>query len=132
MSKGKILLFHMNLLRISSIEALCRELDLECTVVSDARWNMLLGELAGLKMPAGAANMTGGAAGEKRFLSDPSDREEMMVLCALAPGMLDAFLDAFRQREMKPVALKAMLTPYNARWTPGRLQTELRKERNAI
>ena len=54
--------------------------------------------------------------------------DEKMVFCALEPGLLDRFLEEYRRRDIPPVALKAVMTSYNAGWTPGRLCMELKKE----
>ncbi len=58
--------------------------------------------------------------------------EEMLVLCSLSEAQLDQFLRGLRASGMPPVALKAVLTPSNARWTPARLCAELKREREAF
>lgn len=54
---------------------------------------------------------------------------KMLVFCGLAPE-LDDLLAALRQRRI--VCPKAVLTPANRNWTPGRLYRELEQERRAM
>ena len=58
--------------------------------------------------------------------------DEMLVLCGLSPELFDRFLNEYHARGIAPVELKAVLTRYNALWTPKKLQTELIKERRSI
>ena len=120
---GKVLLFRMNIFKESSIRDLCRDLGLEAVSVSEQDFGKTIGELAG--MPAAADTHFKSAAAVPFH-------EEMMVFCALAPEVFDRFLAESRKRGLPPVALKAVLTPYNARWTPGRLCAELSKEHQAL
>ena len=83
---------------------------------------MRLGAIAGMPAPAGS-----GSNGKPVPFSD-----EMMVFCGLEPDLLDRFLAEYRNREIVPIPLKAVLTPYNAKWTPGRLCMELKKEQQSI
>lgn len=54
--------------------------------------------------------------------------DEMLVMAHFRPGMLDAFLNGFRQSRIPPVKLKAMLTETNAAWSAARLHREIRAE----
>ena len=54
--------------------------------------------------------------------------DEMLVMAHFRPGMLDAFLNGFRQSRIPPVKLKAMLTETNAGWSAARLHREIRAE----
>ena len=54
--------------------------------------------------------------------------DEMLVMAHFRPGMLDAFLNGFRQSRIPPVKLKAMLTETNAPWSAARLHREIRAE----
>ena len=47
-------------------------------------------------------------------------------------AVLNRFLQTARQMRFAPVALKAILTPTNAEWTPLQLRDELKQEREAI
>ena len=54
--------------------------------------------------------------------------DEMLVMAHFRPGMLDAFLNGFRQSRIPPVKLKAMLTETNAGWSAARLHREILAE----
>ena len=54
--------------------------------------------------------------------------DEMLVMAHFRPGMLDAFLNGFRQSRIPPVKLKAILTETNAGWSAARLHREIRAE----
>ena len=54
--------------------------------------------------------------------------DEMLVMAHFRPGMLDAFLNGFRQSRIPSVKLKAMLTETNAGWSGARLHREIRAE----
>lgn len=54
---------------------------------------------------------------------------KMLVLCGL-DAELDGLLAALRQAGI--TCLKAVLTPSNRNWTPGRLYRELERERKTI
>ena len=54
--------------------------------------------------------------------------DEMLVMAHFRPGMLDAFLNGFRQSRIPSVKLKAMLTGTNAAWSAARLHREIRAE----
>ena len=52
----------------------------------------------------------------------------MLGMAHFRPGMLDAFLNGFRQSRIPSVKLKAMLTETNAAWSGARLHREIRAE----
>lgn len=58
--------------------------------------------------------------------------EEMMVLKDFSSEQLDAFLKFFRQNNLTPVALKAVLTPVTQHWNSLQLYEELKKEHEAM
>ena len=119
-----ILLFHINIFKESSIRSLARNLGIEVRGVPDAECYKTIGVIAGLQ--EAAMNRDGKKAKPVPFT------EEMMVFCGMKPDLLDRFLAEYHSREIPPVGLKAVLTPYNALWTPGRLCAELRKEQQSV
>jgi len=122
---GKILLFNINIFKKAQIDALCRDLNIETAAIQDSGGGKSLGMLAGLE--PGPVNMYKNTAITSGG-SPASFSEEMMVLCGLEPDSFDRFLDEYRNRNIQPVELKAVLTAFNAKWTPARLCTELKKE----
>ena len=55
-------------------------------------------------------------------------QEEMLFLCGINGPTLDRVLQGIKRSPLKQVALKAMLTPSNAEWTPVKLMAELAAE----
>jgi hypothetical protein len=47
-------------------------------------------------------------------------------------AQVNRFLQTAKQMRYAPVALKAILTPTNAEWTPAQLCRELKDERAAV
>ena len=58
--------------------------------------------------------------------------EEMLIFCHMDNAQVNRFLQTAKQMRFAPVALKAILTPTNAEWTPLQLRDELKQEREAI
>lgn len=54
---------------------------------------------------------------------------EMLVFAGYDSSDLDIFLDKYKKLGMESVKNKAMLTEYNALWSPAFLWTEMEKER---
>ena len=54
--------------------------------------------------------------------------EEMMVLKDFSNEQLDEFLTFFKENNLPPVNLKAMLTPVTVHWDSVKLHEELMKE----
>ena len=118
-----ILLFHINIFKLNSILALCKDLGIRAHTVSDNDLSRTIGEIAGFPSLSGHSKSSG---------KPVPFTDEMMVFCALEPGTLDRFLEEYRRRDIPPVDLKAVMTSYNAGWTPGRLCMELKKEHQSF
>ena len=58
--------------------------------------------------------------------------EEMLVMANFPAPLVQAFLQGLRRAGVRPVALKAVLTPTNAGWDSRALHAELCKEREAL
>ena len=134
---GKILLFHVNILKQNQIAMLAREMGLELAAVAPEDYGRVIGVLAGTIKQNGpvkktAGKMLTGNASAERTSGNHDFSDEMMVFCGISSEQLDAFLLKYRQAGISPIALKAVLTPFNAMWTPGMLCAELKKERTAL
>ena len=132
----KILLFHMNMPRIAEISAVCRGLGIEVQPVAPSEYGQSLGKLAGMILPEGM-----GMPGGMGMLTPPPDKirmpgsgitSEMLVFAGMDQPEVFAFLQALREAGIGPVALKAMVTPFNACWSPEALFQELEKEHAAM
>ncbi len=68
--------------------------------------------------------------------SAPYDGEDLpteaMIFCGLSNARLNEILNGIRQRKIKPIPYKAILTPTNQNWTILECYKELQKERAAI
>ncbi len=122
MTKGTILLFHMNIFKAGALQTLCHELDLNCRVCSPEEEHIPIKRLLD---GAGHTTLPSGRTHGKTALS-----EEMLVMCGLDEETMDLFLEKLRSGHMA-VSLKAVLTPVNRTWSAVRLCGELTRERKA-
>ncbi len=113
-----VLAFNLAPERAARVRTLCAVRKLGFRLVAPEAYGKSVGTLAGV-LP------------EEDEPAQPFD-EEMLVLCSLSEAQLDQFLRGLRASGMPPVALKAVLTPSNARWTPARLCAELKREHEAF
>ena len=58
--------------------------------------------------------------------------QEMLVMAEFSRKMMDDFLGGLRTLRVKPIRLKAILTPTNVNWTPAALFEELSEEATAM
>lgn len=57
---------------------------------------------------------------------------ELIIFAGLPDQVLDIFLAAYKSAGIAPVALKAVVTPYNFGWTLKDLAAELKKEHHEM
>ena len=114
-----ILTFNLNENRLSKLRFLCMKLGLAVKPIPAADFSQPIGALCGLADPAETT---------------PADAfpEEMLIFCHMDNAAVNRFLQTTRQMRYAPVALKAILTPTNAAWTPAQLCAELKQERQAV
>ena len=114
-----ILTFNLNETRLSKLRFLCMKLGLLVKPVPAEDFCQPISALCGLSE---AAEST----------SAESFPEEMLIFCHMDNAQVNRFLQTAKQMRFAPVALKAILTPTNAEWTPLQLRDELKQEREAI
>ena len=114
-----ILTFNLTDARLSKLRFLCMKLGLAVKAVPAADCGQPISALCGLSDPAEA---TPAAAFS----------EEMLIFCHMDNAQVNRFLTTAKQMRYAPVALKAILTPTNAAWTPAQLCQELQEERAAV
>ena len=119
---ANILMFHMAGERQRQAETVCRRLGITCAAVPLQDYCQPLGALAGIL----------GFARKKERYRGSELPGEMLVLSGLDGKRVDDFLAAWREAGIPPVALKAIVTPHNIRWTPTELYAELLREHRAI
>ena len=111
-----VLCYNLQSEKLARLRVLCLRLGIGVRVVEPEKFGLPVGALAGvLNAPE--------TVEEAEPFSD-----EMLVMAHFRPGMLDAFLNGFRQSRIPSVKLKAMLTETNASWSAAKLHREIRAE----
>ena len=111
-----VLCYNIRPEKLGRLRVLALRLGIGVRVVEPEKFGLPVGALAGvLNAPE--------TVEEAEPFSD-----EMLVMAHFRPGMLDEFLNGFRQSRIPPVKLKAMLTETNAGWSGARLHREIRAE----
>ncbi len=111
-----VLTYNLQPEKLAKLRVLCLRLGIRIHIVQPEEYGLPIGALAG---------MTSAPEGETP--AEPF-ADEMLVMAAFRPGMLDAFLNGFRQSRIPPVALKAMVTETNAGWTSPELHRAILEE----
>lgn len=114
-----ILTFNLSDARLAKLRFLCMKLGLAVKPIPAEEAGQPIAALCGLAAPTDAR-------------ADDAFPEEMLVFCHMSDAQVNRFLQTAKQLRFAPVALKAVLTPTNAEWSPARLCGELRQERDAI
>ena len=111
-----VLCYNLQPEKLSRLRVLALRLGIGVRVVEPEKFGLPVGALAGVL-----------SAPESPESVEPFD-DEMILMAHFRPGMLDAFLNGFRQSRIPSVKLKAMLTETNASWSAARLHREIRAE----
>jgi hypothetical protein len=114
-----ILTFNLNENRLSKLRFLCMKLGLAVKAVPTEAFCQPISALCGLT---------------ERVEASPAEGfpEELLIFCHMDNAAVNRFLQTAKQMRYAPVALKAILTPTNAEWTPVQLCRELKDERAAV
>ena len=114
-----LLTFNLNETRLSKLRFICMKLGLAVRPVPAEECCQPISALCGLTEQAEAS---------------PAEAfpEEMLIFCHMDNAQVNRFLQTAQQMRYAPVALKAILTPTNAEWTPVQLCAELKDERAAV
>ena len=111
-----VLCYNLQPEKLGRLRVLALRLGIGVRVVEPEKFGLPVGALAGVMEPPETVE-------EAELFSD-----EMLVMAHFRPGMLDAFLNGFRQSRIPSVKLKAMLTETYAAWNGARLLREIRAE----
>ena len=111
-----VLCYNLQPEKLGRLRVLALRLGIGVRVVEPEKFGLPVGALAGVMEPPETVE-------EAELFSD-----EMLVMAHFRPGMLDAFLNGFRQSRIPSVKLKAMLTETNASWSAAKLHREIRAE----
>ena len=104
--------------RLDAVNITASRMGLTVKELTADEFGIVIGFLAGLD----------GFTDEKQDAQGSFD-EEMLIMCGLSGGEMNALLNALR-RENVNIPLKAVLTETNAKWSPARLYKELSAERD--
>ena len=111
-----VLCYNIRPEKLGRLRVLALRLGIGVRVVEADKFALPVGALAGVLEPP-----------ETVETAEPFS-DEMLVMAHFRPGMLDAFLNGFRQNRIPSVKLKAMLTETNAAWSAARLHREILAE----
>lgn len=121
-NQQKILLFHIDRKKQSQIEQLCRSMQIQAILVERHQYGESLGALARIQgMPLTHVPFQGAEF-----------PLEMLVFSGMDSQALDLFLKKYKETQLAPIPLKAVLTPYNVFWSAEKLYGELLKEHTAF
>ncbi|MCQ2452727.1 MAG: DUF3783 domain-containing protein [Oscillospiraceae bacterium] len=70
--------------------------------------------------------------GRKAPLPAAYSQPELLVFSGLKDKSLDRFLQQYKKEELQPIALKAVVTPFNCNWTIYDLTQQLQREHDAL
>lgn len=115
------LLYHFEPEREAAVKQALKKCKIAVRRIPDGDIEQKVGYLAGLK-------------GFKRI--DTSDgvpfNEEVLILQNVQGRLLDLLLRQFREDEIEPVKLKAVVTPFNSLWSLRRLCDTIKKEHGLL
>lgn len=118
----KVLMYNLDPEKKRRLTMLCMQLKLRVMVISKEQYAEPVGYLAGVPEIESCGQVYEGEGFS----------EEMLVFAGFDQKILDSFLKGFSKNRIERVALKAMLTPYNARWNSLQLYQEIKKEHEAL
>lgn len=106
--------------KAGTIEALCSSLGIgfRRLTLGDLRFSVASVISGDYKLPLGAAPP----------LSALYVQPELMLFNGLKDRTLNAFLREYRQENIAPIPLKAVVTPFNCSWTLLELTAQLQRE----
>lgn len=115
---AKILLFGLQKEKNRAVCGVAEKIGADVTVVNRRDYGQKIGTLAGIS----------GFHKDGKIFDGPDFAMEMLVFSGMLPTQVDAFLAEYKATGLPPVALKAIVTPYNVSWTADALLRELMKE----
>jgi len=127
---GVILYKVDTIMKDKKINDICREIGCVTRKLTNENLNTEFGRLAGIsyKNPVAAPNSPAATAKAPVMYNMP----ECILFAGLSDDMLDEFLAAYKAEGLSPIALKAVMTPSNVKWTLFGLLCELQKEADGI
>ena len=102
----------------NTIVMITHDLGVDVTAVNRRDYGQKIGTLAEIS----------GFHKNGKIYNGPDFAMEMLVFSGMDSQQVDAFLAEYKATGLPPVALKAIVTPYNVSWTADALLRELLKE----
>ena len=118
-SQEIVLIYEWEKERKTQFQRFCEERKIKVKEVPVSLYSESLGTLA---------EISGISQSGKKDIGQPFG-EEMMVFSGMDGKRLEIFLDEYQREGLKPIQLKAIMTPYNIFWNSRQLYEELKKER---
>lgn len=138
---GRLILLHTDdAEKKKQITGLGRRMGISVKSLGQADLNRQVGALAGIQSAGKAVKKTVKGSAEENPEPAPGQERapasyqlpEVMIFSGFPDGHLDEFLGAYRKEGIRPVPLKAVVTPYNFSWTLYQLVQELAREHMAM
>ncbi len=123
MRQPVLLCYNLQGVRAQGIQAAAMHLKVRLRPVNKGEYGLPLSVLCGMEG-------TQDAPSEQMPTEDFDD--EMLVMAFFPRDLVSLFLQTLRRMNVKPVALKAVLTQTNASWNSGKLHSELSREHDAL
>ena len=114
--KRLVYLYNVQREKEKQIRILCRDIDAKVEKIRPEQTREPIGTLMGINVKK--------TAGEGEEIND-----EMMILCGFSDRELDGFLKGYKERNIDPIELKAVVTEHNILWSLEHLYKELKGER---
>ena len=115
---AKILLFGVSTQKDRAVRVAAEKIGVDVTAVNRRDYGQKIGTLAEIS----------GFHKNGKIYNGPDFAMEMLVFSGMDSQRVDAFLAEYKATGLPPVALKAIVTPYNVSWTADALLRELMKE----
>ena len=115
---AKILLFGVSTQKDRAVRVAAEKIGVDVTAVNRRDYGQKIGTLAEIS----------GFHKNGKIYNGPDFAMEMLVFSGMDSQQVDAFLAEYKATGLPPVALKAIVTPYNVSWTADALLRELMKE----
>lgn len=120
MSVPTLLMYNLENKKGNKIKLISLSMKIKIRTVKPEEYLQPLGAVAGL------------APGNDSIYQGEGFNDEMLVMANFTGPMVNIFLQEMRRQQIKPVALKAMLTPTNAKWDSITLHNEIKKEHEVM
>lgn len=131
MPRPTILTFSLPADRLAKVRMVCMRLGVLVRPVAQAELTQPIGVLCGAAAPV-APDLPGAPVAPMAPDLPAALSEPMLLFAHMSSAQVQRFLQTARQMRAPSIALKAILTPTNAAWTPVQLAAELSQERAAI